>query len=245
MLTVPVPSSAEPDTFLITLPSLHIEGLIFGSPFIELDGSSYITSSTGFTAKIDYSGKGWLSGKKNSFTAALYPTGKEKEVLFNVSGQWTKSFEIHSGPAKYNNKDNLVGAWDPQPLSELIVAPLEKQHPLESRRAWAKVAAAISKVDLDTVGLEKSKIENAQREMRAKERAEGRTWQRRYFTAQTDTADPILTRLGPAVSLPETGDADKTGGLWRFDSVKSDAAHQQPALSEEAAGELAKELLGQ
>jgi len=245
VLTVPVPSSAEPDTFLITLPSLHIEGLIFGSPFIELDGSSYITSSTGFTAKVDYSGKGWLSGKKNSFTAALYPTGKEKEVLFNVSGQWTKSFEIHSGPAKYNSKDNLVGAWDPLPLSELIVAPLEKQHPLESRRAWAKVAAAISKVDLDTVALEKSKIENAQREMRAKERADGRTWQRRYFTAQADTADPILTRLGPAVSLPETGDADKTGGLWRFDSVKSDAAHQQPALSEEAAGELAKELLGQ
>ena len=245
VLTVPVPSSATPDTFLITLPSLHIEGLIFGSPFIELDGSSYITSSTGFTAKIDYSGKGWLSGKKNSFTAALYPTGKEKEVLFNVSGQWTKSFEIHSGPAKYNNKDNLIGAWDPLPLSELIVAPLEKQHPLESRRAWAKVAAAISKVDLDTVSLEKSKIENAQREMRAKEKADGRTWQRRYFTAQTDTPDPILAKLGPAVSLPETGDADKTGGLWRFDSAKSDAAHQQPALSEEEAGELAKELLGQ
>ncbi len=245
MLTVPVPSSAEPDTFLITLPSLHIEGLIFGSPFIELEGSSYITSSSGFTAKIDYSGKGWLSGKKNSFTAALYPTGKERDVLFNVSGQWTKSFEIHSGPAKYNSKDNLVEAWDPLPLSKLIVAPLEKQHPLESRRAWAKVAAAISKVDLDTVGLEKGKIENAQREMRAKERAEGRTWERRYFTALEDVADPVLTKLGTAVSLPENGDADKTGGLWRFDSAKSNAAQNEPALSEEAAGKLAGELLGQ
>lgn len=245
VLTVPVPSSPEHDTFLITLPSLHIEGLIFGSPFIELDGSSYITSSTGFTAKIDYSGKGWLSGKKNSFTATLYRTGKEKDVLFNVSGQWSKSFEIHSGPAKYNSRDNLVGTWDPSPLSELIVAPLDKQYPLESRRAWSKVAAAIAKGDLDTVGQEKGKIENAQREMRAKERAEGRTWQRRYFTAQSDIADSVLTSLGPAVSLPSDGDADKTGGLWRFDLAKSDAAHKEPPLNEEDANNLAKVLLGQ
>jgi hypothetical protein len=247
VLTVPVPSSEEHDTFLITLPSLHIEGLIFGSPFIELEGSSYITSSTGYTAKIDYSGKGWLSGKKNSFTATLYPTGKEKDVLFNVSGQWTKNFEIHSGPTKHNNKDNLLETWDPAEsrTSQLIVAPLEKQHPLESRRAWAKVADAIAQGDLDRVSQEKGKIENAQREMRAKEKAEGRTWQRRYFTARTDSADPVLTSLGPAVSLALDGDADKTGGLWRFDAAKADSAHNEPALSEEDAGKLAKELLGQ
>lgn len=245
LLTVPVPSSAEPDTFLITLPSLHIEGLIFGSPFVELDGSSYITSSSGFTAKIDYSGKGWLSGKKNSFTANLYTTGKEKDVLFNVSGQWTKSFEIHSGPAKHNSKENLIGNWDPSPLSELIIAPLEKQHPLESRRAWSKVAAGIAKGDLDTVSVEKGKIENAQREMRAKEKAEGRIWQRRYFSAQEDSTDSILTSLGPAGGLPENGDADKTGGLWRFDAAKSKVAHSEPSLSEEEAEKMAKELLGQ
>jgi hypothetical protein len=245
VLTVPVPSSAKPDTFLITLPSLHIEGLIFGSPFVELDGSSYITSSTGFTAKIDYSGKGWLSGKKNSFTANLYTTGKEKDVLFNVSGQWTKSFEIHSGPAKHNSKDNLIGNWDPSPLSELIIAPLEKQHPLESRRAWSKVAAGIAKGDLDTVSFEKSKIENAQREMRAKEKAEGRTWERRYFSAQEDSTDSVLTSLGPAAGLPENGDADKTGGLWRFDAAKSKVAHSEPSPSEEEVEKIAKELLGQ
>ncbi|KAK3310329.1 uncharacterized protein B0T15DRAFT_481730 [Chaetomium strumarium] len=247
VLTVPVPSSEEHDTFLITLPALHIEGLIFGSPFIELEGSSYITSSTGFTAKIDYSGKGWLSGKKNSFTAVLYATGKEKDVLFNVSGQWTKTFEIHSGPTKHNSKDNLLETWDPaeSPASQLIVAPLEKQHPLESRRAWAKVADAIAQGDLDRVSQEKGKIENAQREMRVKERAEGRTWQRRYFTARNDSADPVLTSLGPAVSLAQDGDADKTGGLWRFDAAKAEAAHNEPALSDEDAGKLARELLGQ
>lgn len=246
VLTVPSAGSKEPDTFLVTLPSLHIEGLIFGSPFIELDGTSYITSSTGFTAKIDYSGKGWLSGKKNSFTAILFPTGREKEVLFNVSGQWTKNFDIYSGPAKYNGKDSLVASWDPDqnPISELKVAPIEKQHPLESRRAWSKVAAGILKADLDAVGREKSKIENAQREARARERAEGRTWQRRYFNI-LEGEDPVLTRLGPHVGLAEHGDADKTGGLWRFDRAKAENVRNQPQLSEEEAAKLAKELLGQ
>ncbi|KXX81704.1 Protein KES1 [Madurella mycetomatis] len=247
VLTVPIPSSSDCDTYLITLPSLHIEGLIFGSPFVELEGSSYITSSTGFTAKVDYSGKGWLSGKKNSFTATLYPTGKEKDVLFNVSGQWTKTFEIHSGPAKYSSQDNLVEIWDPaqSPLSELNLAPIEAQHPLESRRAWSKVAAAITMGDLDTVSVEKGKIENAQREMRAKERAEGRTWQRRYFTARTDTPDQVLAELGPAVGLAEHGDADKTGGLWRFDPAKAEAVRNEAPLGEEDAKKLARELLGQ
>lgn len=246
-MTVPNPSSDVPDTYLITLPSLHIEGLIFGSPFIELDGASYITSSTGFTAKIDYSGKGWLSGKKNSFTATLFPTGNEKEVLFNVSGQWTKSFEIYSGSAKHNSKSTLVDSWDPEKtaVSELIVAPIENQHPLESRRAWAKVAAGIASGDFDAVGAEKSKIEVAQREMRAKEKAEGRLWQRRYFSVGTEAPDAVLTELGAVVGVPAHGDADKTGGLWRFDRSKAEKVRNAPPLSDDEVQRLARELLGQ
>ena len=91
---------AYDETYLITLPNLHIEGLVFGSPFIELNDKTYITSSSGYTAKIDYSGKGWLSGQKNSFTATLFPTGKERDTLYTVKGRWTKSFEIFEGSKK-------------------------------------------------------------------------------------------------------------------------------------------------
>ncbi|KAG7118064.1 Oxysterol-binding protein 4 like [Verticillium longisporum] len=208
VLTVPIPGDADKktETYLITLPSLHIEGLLFGSPFIELDGSSFITSSSGFTAKIDYSGKGWLSGKKNTISAVLYPTGREKEVLYNISGVWTKTFEIHSGPAKTNSSKTLVDSHDATKVEPtgLVVAPVEQQHPLESRRAWAKVAAAVAKGDMDTLSFEKSKIENAQRELRAKERSEGRVWERRYFS-EFKGQDPVLESLGTHVGLPLTG----------------------------------------
>ncbi|ORY62460.1 uncharacterized protein BCR38DRAFT_438640 [Pseudomassariella vexata] len=246
VLSVPDPNKPSTnDLYIITLPSLHVEGLLFGSPFIELDGASYITSSTGYTAKIDYSGKGWLSGKKNSFTATLYPTGKEKEVLYNVSGQWTKAFEIHSGSAKHNSSNNLIDSWDPTntTTSKLIVAPIEKQHPLESRRAWAKVAQGIAIGDMNSVGKEKTKIENAQRAMRKKEQTEGRQWERRYFNA-LEGPDTALQSLAKNVGLREDGDSEKTGGLWRYDATKADKVRGEELADEEKA-KLAVELLGQ
>ncbi|KAI1112801.1 Oxysterol-binding protein [Nemania sp. NC0429] len=248
ILSVPVPSKpGERETYLITLPSLHVEGLIFGAPFVELDGASYITSSTGFTAKTSYLGKGWVSGKKNSFTATLYTTGNEKDVLYNCAGQWTKAFEIYKGAAKNNSSKTLVETWDPDatPTSKLIVAPAEKQHPLESRRAWAGVAEGIAKGDMDLVAREKSKIEQAQRALRLKEKAEGRQWERRYFTARADPgADEALQALAANVGLDANGDADRTGGLWRFDAAKA-AAVKGVTLSEEEQKDLARELLGQ
>lgn len=95
------------------------------------------------------------------------------------------------------------------------------------------------------MGQEKSRIEVAQREARAREKAEGRIWQRRYFSVHTDAPDRVLTLLGPAIGLAEHGDADKTGGLWRFDATKAEKEREQPQLSDEEASKIAKELLGQ
>ncbi|QSZ30413.1 hypothetical protein DSL72_004936 [Monilinia vaccinii-corymbosi] len=203
------------ETYLITLPNLHIEGLIFGSPFVELESKSYITSSSGFTAKIDYSGKGWLSGKKNSFIATLYPTGKEKDILYTIAGQWTKQFEIRGG----GKKSDLIDSYDADasPVTPLSIAPIEEQDPLESRRAWSKVAAGIAAGDMDATGNEKTKIEVSQRELRLKEKNEGRIWERRYFTRMDSC--PILQKLGPSIQL--VADEDKTGGIWRFDEAKA------------------------
>lgn len=236
------------DTFLITLPALHVEGLFVGAPFIELEGSSYIVSSTGYTARIDYAGRGWISGKKNSVSAVLYRTGNERDVLYHATGQWTKAFEIYRGSSSSKSKE-LIDTYSPEktPTSPLIIAPTEEQHPLESRRAWAQVAAGIARGDLDVVGVEKGKIETAQREMRAREKAEGHSWERRYFTDHNDddNQDPVLAALGPAAGLSVNGDSDKTGGLWRFDETKAANARNQARLTEAEAADLAKQLLGQ
>ena len=222
LLSIP----AYDETYLITLPNLHIEGLIFGAPFVELNDKTYITSSSGYTAKIDYSGKGWLSGKKNSFTATMYPTGKEKEVLYTVTGQWTKTFEIFDSSSK--NK-TAIDTYDAEavPTTPLTIAPVEEQDLMESRRAWSKVAAGIAVGDMDITGVEKTKIEVSQRELRQKEKTEGRTWERRYFSLVEN--DPTLTTLGPTIGL--LTEADKTGGVWRFDEAKAKALPAKQTLA--------------
>lgn len=131
------------------------------------------------------------------------------------------------------------------PTSKLIVKPIEQQHPLESRRAWSRVAAAIAKSDLDAVGSEKGKIEAAQRELRIKEKNEGKPWQQRYFSTPVDRKDEVLVSLGPVVGVPDHGDADKTGGLWRFDPAKAEQAKSLHNITPEEAARIAKEVLGQ
>lgn len=94
---------ADAELDLIQLPSLHIEGIIYGAPYVELNKSCTIVSSSGYVAKIDFSGKGWISGKKNSFNATLTKEGS-KDVLYTIDGQWTGNFDIKEGKGK-----NVVG----------------------------------------------------------------------------------------------------------------------------------------
>lgn len=101
-------------------------------------------------------------------------------------------------------------------VTPLTVAPLEEQDALESRRAWSKVQSAIVNGDLETTSAEKTKIENEQRELRKKEKEEGREWERRYFTRITE--DPILVALGDKSGV--VLEPEKTDGIWAFDNEK-------------------------
>lgn len=51
ILTVTLPSGSV-EEYLITLPRLRIDGIIYASPYIELSETSYIASSTGWVATV-------------------------------------------------------------------------------------------------------------------------------------------------------------------------------------------------
>ncbi|RVD86353.1 uncharacterized protein DFL_004635 [Arthrobotrys flagrans] len=211
------------EEYLITLPALHIEGLVYGSPFVELEKSTIIQSSSGFFAKIDYSGKGWVGGKSNSVSAELYDN-KTGKLLYTISGQWTKELVVK----KVKTEVERFEHGEKNPTTGLTIKPIEEQDPLESRRAWAKVGAAIDKGDYDETGIEKSKIENAQRNLRKKEKEEGTTWERRYFSAvdKVDDVDALVERAGKFMKgvlgiTPFCMDEPaKTNGVWVFDTKK-------------------------
>lgn len=235
LLTLKPPGSGAEaeETYLITLPALHIENLIYGAPFVELGKYIHIASSTGYISKIDFSGRGWLSGKKNTFTAALWKDGEgsENKPLYSAEGQWSGAFELQEG--KGGKKAKVVESFKPSDikLSRLNIAPLEEQDIFESRRAWANVARGVEKGDMDSTSHFKSRIENAQRALRKKEAEEKREWRRLFFST-ADSKDPkeeTFQRLVKSVMAPHLGanavwegvSPDKTAGVWRYDEAKA------------------------
>jgi hypothetical protein len=208
------------EDYLITFPSLHIEGLIRGSPYVELNKSSYIVSSSGLTSRVDYAGAGWVSGTKNSFSAVVFPHGKEKsksDIIYTIEGVWTDSFTVKDAGKHVVDSYNAKS----EPKTALQVADVANQDPLESRRAWKKVADAIIKGDMNVVSHEKTLIEEQQRALRKQETASNQPWERTFFTKTNNiTIADKLIREVPHGALEQ----DQTGGVWLFDSAKASKA---------------------
>ncbi|GAV30244.1 hypothetical protein PMKS-003754 [Pichia membranifaciens] len=174
------------ETYLVTLPPLHIEGILAFSPFVELEQKSYIQSSAGYYTVIEYSGRGYFSGKKNSFKARIFKNYedslKKEKALYTISGQWSEKSAIAKGSSSpSSSKGETFFDASNYEAQHLTVKPIEDQHPLESRKAWKDVAEAIRKGDFDLIHEEKSKLENKQRELRKAEEASNAKWARRWF----------------------------------------------------------------
>jgi len=151
-LTVTLPDGQK-EQYLITLPRLRIEGLWYGSPYIELAETSYIQSSTGWLSTIKYQGKGYFSGKSHTFKADLTPpVGAGSGVQgSNYEGQWNMISKDTKTGAVFTD---VTGSKE-----EVTVRAMEQQGEWESRTLWCKVAKGIRESDFETAAREKSRIE--------------------------------------------------------------------------------------
>lgn len=186
ILTLDLPSG-EKEKYLITFPRLVIAGLLIASPYIELSETSYIASSSGYLSTIEYSGKGYFSGKAHTFKATITnPQLTSTHPLYVYEGQWdTVSRDTKTG-AEFTNVTT--------PKEEVTVAPIETQEEFESRKLWKGVADGIRSGDFETASKEKSRIENDQRQRRRDEQAKGETWSLKHFKHIDE--DPDYERLG-------------------------------------------------
>jgi len=201
VLTVSLPSGGK-EEFLITLPKLRIDGLWYGSPYIELTDTSYIQSSTGWLSTIEYKGKGYFSGKSHTFKAVVTPPGSNNahrvfEGLWHLTSKETT-------PGRAGGHDFFTDVQGPK--EEVTVASIDDQNDWESRKLWRYVAKGIREGDFDSASREKSKIENEQRQRRRDEAAAGTKWELKHF--QHIDSDPTYERLGRLFkAVPATEDA--------------------------------------
>lgn len=224
------------ESYLLSIPQIHIEGLMRGVPKVELEGFSYVQSSSGYYARFEFKGKRRLGGGKNRFICRIYnnwdAAKTESEALFVIAGCWSGKSWIVQGCTVAGPDDPLFLDVSHSKTSELVVKPVEKQHPLESRRAWLKVEDAIKKGDTDTAGKAKVAIENEQRALRKTEEEKGIEWKRRWFDnvdyddpAKDDTYIELYRQahLSPYDVPSGTPDTDTTRTSkthWRFDLDK-------------------------
>ncbi|KAI1328922.1 Oxysterol-binding protein [Xylariaceae sp. FL0255] len=218
------------ETHYITMPPAHVEGMLSFQLNLELRGVSHIVSSSGFTTRFEYTGKGWLGkGESNSFKATIssaLPSSEqnekrkqngEDEILYILQGQWSGSYTVTDARSGAVLETVDLAALKRTPLT---VAPLQDQHPLESRRAWQHVVTELLNDDMLGVSREKSKVENAQRALRKEEKEDGRIWERRYFSA-VDT-DPLAEELRSVIEAEVGEKYMKNTGVacWKFDLEK-------------------------
>lgn len=188
-------SSGTTEKYLITLPRLRIDGLWYGSPYIELTETSYIASSTGYLATIQYEGKGYFSGKPHTYKATL--TASDESTVDSYEGQWDT--------VSYAKSNKNVAFTDVRGPKEVVnVGPLEEMNEWETRKLWKVVAKGIREGDFEVASKDKSRIENEQRQRRKDETAAGTPWQLKHFVHVDSDPDCKLTLIPGQITLLNT-----------------------------------------
>lgn len=211
------------EDYLIPLPDIKVKGVLTGSPYPELHGSYTIVSSSGYVAVVDFTGKGMFGfgGKKNHVEAHVFRSDDtaHKNAIFTVEGSWSESFTFKDASGSVIDEYNVAS----QISTDFRTLPLEQQDPWESRKAWQGVIDSIHKGHMQGVADHKSKLENAQREMRKHPETAETKWQAVFFRKASDNV--VARRLMEVVG--QKLDAQSTCGIWQFDK-KAAAEMQKP-----------------
>lgn len=106
-------------------------------------------------------------------------------------------------------------------VTEFHTLLTDRQDPWESRKAWQGVIAAIKAGNMQGVADEKSKLENAQRELRKRSETGENTWKALFFTREAShpLAEKLLSEVGKNL------DVQSTLGVWKFN--RSTASNMQ------------------
>lgn len=214
------------ESYLFPFPDVYAKNVITGSPYPELYGTYKLFSTSGFTAEITFGGKSknpFSSAGRNSFDASIYRTKDgPKTPVFKLHGVWSEKWTITDGQGKQLFTYDLA---DPSNQPVPMKLP-EHSSPWESRQAWKDVADPLQAGDFSTALNAKSKLEQAQRELRKKEKAAGIKWESAFFTKvdERDEASQdskaLALLLSEAKGSVESKDVLGSDGCWRFDPEK-------------------------
>lgn len=213
------------EKYLVPLPDVKVRGFLSGRLYPEVLGTYTIVSSSGYVSEMTFSGAGVFRGKKNTFEAKMYKKDDPKKTpIYEVAGTWSEGWTIKDSKTGEVLEKYDVDAVENRP-APMDLGPAGKQDPWESRKAWGGVIDALNRGDFRETVAEKSKLEQAQRRLRAEEKRKGETWEPLLFTSKSGDEHDVFHQLAKGTSWQL--DDDKTKGVWRVNDSKA-ANMQRP-----------------
>lgn len=232
------PTSAQPtsptvETYTLNLPELTIRGLLSGSIFLEMGGTTKIYSSTGWVTEIEYLPKPWFVGDYHFIQGRIYnallpnnATGTA-EVEYTLSGRWTERTLIKHVKT---GKEEVLFDFHALPRPRKHVQPPSPQRPLESRQVWKSTTDALLKGDYGKASQEKTRVEEEQRKIRRERQERGQEWRADYFEFEQDqsVALPQFQPTSPVVSGSVA--TEKKTSKWSLKASSSSMSGQTQAM---------------
>ncbi|GJC92622.1 oxysterol-binding protein [Colletotrichum higginsianum] len=212
----------------VNIRQVKVRGFLNACLYPEVLGTYYVVSNTGYVSEIKFSGSGVFRGKKNSFEARVYHKNDKKNTIYELQGCWSEGWTVKDARTGEVLEHYEVDALDNLP-APVELEPVPEQDPWESRRAWNGVIEGLGRGDFRATVDAKSKIEEAQRRMRAEERSKGETWEPLFFKSIPGEDHEVFHRLTKGVDWQLH---DKhTKGVWKIDDAKRDSI-QKPYRGE-------------
>lgn len=168
------------EEYVITLPELHVRGLLTGSPFVELTGEVVIIGTNGIGARLKFTPKPWFSGEYDGMEGLIADLKDRKQPpLLTLRGKWSERVEIIESESGRERVLFDIRQTKRDLLPE--VKTISKQGPLESRRVWWSVTKALRQSNYTAANDAKNLIEEEQRTLRKERASTNQQWEPKLF----------------------------------------------------------------
>lgn len=166
------------EEYLATFPTFLIRGFFVANPFFDAVGEAVLScEETGYRAILEYKDKPWFRGEYHSISGRIFHVDNPDKPVYKIDGNWKRQViatEVATG-AKIQLFDKDDEMYD------TIVAPIEEQDDLESRKVWKDVTDGLLSYDYAAASAAKHDIEEKQRALAKKRTETGEEFQHRYF----------------------------------------------------------------
>lgn len=171
------------EDYEISFPHIIIRNVIMGTLGMTLSGDAKISCpQSGYYAELEFKPTGMFHSKVNYVTCNIKSTS-HKKPLYQIEGRWDEIMYITN--CKTGRKDVF---FDPSTASVSVrsLPPVEDRPDNESTRVWGEVMNQIQAKNELVAMSEKTKVEEAQRQVAADRAARGVSWSPKNFIKVTD-----------------------------------------------------------